>query len=156
MLLETQNNLETSTAKTDSHMFSLVGQTAIVTGAAAGIGEAIAVRLARAGATVAVVDVNLRGGQCVADSLPNGSFAIHGDAADSASVQRAIEEVSHRQIAGRMDHQDSSGCRECSNGYKLGAFTRGHLLPLCSELQRMPGTQKSILGVSVETFISFS
>ncbi|HET7346440.1 MAG TPA: SDR family NAD(P)-dependent oxidoreductase, partial [Acidobacteriaceae bacterium] len=40
-------------------MFSLAGQTAVVTGAATGIGEAIAVRLAQAGATVAVMDIDL-------------------------------------------------------------------------------------------------
>ena len=27
--------------------------------------------------------------------------------------------TSHRQIAWRMDHQDSYGCRECSNGHNL-------------------------------------
>jgi hypothetical protein len=27
--------------------------------------------------------------------------------------------TSHRQIARRMDHQDSYGCRECSNGHNL-------------------------------------
>jgi len=26
----------------------------------------------------------------------------------------------HRQIARRMDHQDSSGCRECSNDHNFG------------------------------------
>ena len=39
--------------------FELTGQTAIVTGAATGIGEAIARRLAKAGAAVAVADLNL-------------------------------------------------------------------------------------------------
>jgi NAD(P)-dependent dehydrogenase (short-subunit alcohol dehydrogenase family) len=43
---------------THAEMFSLAGRTAIVTGAAAGIGEAIAIRLANAGATVAVADLN--------------------------------------------------------------------------------------------------
>ena len=47
-------------------MFELTGQTAIVTGAAAGIGEAIAHRFGRAGATVIVADLNLEGAQAVA------------------------------------------------------------------------------------------
>ena len=53
-------------------MFSLAGRTAIVTGAATGIGQAIAIRLASAGATVAVVDLNLPGAQRVAASCPMG------------------------------------------------------------------------------------
>ena len=58
-----------------TQMFSLAGKTAIVTGAATGIGQAIAERLGRAGATVAVVDLNLAGAEKVAAALPNGSFA---------------------------------------------------------------------------------
>ena len=49
--------------------FDLTGQTAIVTGAATGIGEAIARRLANAGATVAVADLNLDGASEVAASI---------------------------------------------------------------------------------------
>ena len=30
----------------------------------------------------------------------------------------------HRQIAWRMDHQNSSGCRGFSNGHNLGAVAR--------------------------------
>ena len=74
-------------------MFSLAGRTAIITGAATGIGEAIATRLAEAGATVAVVDLNLSGAQKVAALLPNGSFAVEADVADSASVGRAVDQV---------------------------------------------------------------
>jgi 2-dehydro-3-deoxy-L-rhamnonate dehydrogenase (NAD+) len=81
---------------TDAAMFSLAGRTAIVTGAAAGIGEAIAVRLAAAGASVAVADVNLSGAQQVAATLPNGSFAVQADVADAASVARAVDQVLQR------------------------------------------------------------
>jgi 3-oxoacyl-[acyl-carrier protein] reductase len=82
-------------------MFSLAGRTAIVTGAAAGIGEAIAIRLANAGATVAVADVNLSGAQRVAAALPSGSFAIEANVADAASVARAVEQV--LQQTGQID-----------------------------------------------------
>ena len=75
------------------HMFSLAGRTAIVTGAATGIGQAIAIRLAEAGATVAVVDLNLPGAQQVAAALPNGSFAVEADVAHAASVGRAVDQV---------------------------------------------------------------
>jgi 2-dehydro-3-deoxy-L-rhamnonate dehydrogenase (NAD+) len=86
---------------TDAEMFSLAGRTAIVTGAAAGIGEAIAIRLANAGATVAVADVNLSGAQRVAAALPNRSFAIEANVADAASVTRAVEQV--LQLTGKID-----------------------------------------------------
>jgi 2-dehydro-3-deoxy-L-rhamnonate dehydrogenase (NAD+) len=83
------------------NMFSLAGRTAMVTGAATGIGEAIAIRLAEAGATVAVIDLNLSGAQKVAASLPHGSFAVEADVASAASVSRAVDQVI--QNTGQID-----------------------------------------------------
>jgi 2-dehydro-3-deoxy-L-rhamnonate dehydrogenase (NAD+) len=74
-------------------MFSLAGRTAIVTGAAAGIGQAIAVQLADAGATIAVADLDLPGAQKVAAALPHGAFAVQVDVAVAASVQQAVDQV---------------------------------------------------------------
>jgi NAD(P)-dependent dehydrogenase (short-subunit alcohol dehydrogenase family) len=74
-------------------MFDLTGQTAIVTGAATGLGEAVAHRLARAGATVVVVDIDLDGAEAVAQSLPNSSFAMFGDVSDAASVESVVARV---------------------------------------------------------------
>jgi 3-oxoacyl-[acyl-carrier protein] reductase len=74
-------------------MFSLEGQTAIVTGAATGIGKAIATRLAAAGATVAVVDLNLEQARQVASALPHGAFAVEADVALAGSVRSAVEQV---------------------------------------------------------------
>jgi 2-dehydro-3-deoxy-L-rhamnonate dehydrogenase (NAD+) len=84
-----------------NQMFSLAGKTAIITGAATGIGQAIAERLSSAGATVAVVDLNLAGAQKVAAELPNGAFAVQGDVADVASVNRVVEAV--LQKTGQID-----------------------------------------------------
>lgn len=73
--------------------FDLSGHTAIVTGAATGIGEAIAKRLAEAGATVAVADMNLAGAEQVAATLGNNSFGVQVDVSDSTSVEAAVAAV---------------------------------------------------------------
>lgn len=78
-------------------MFELEGQTAIVTGAAQGIGEAIARRLATAGAAVAVADINLEKAGEVANSIGKASFPIHTDVTSAQSVQKAVEEVLQRR-----------------------------------------------------------
>jgi 3-oxoacyl-[acyl-carrier protein] reductase len=76
--------------------FDLTGQTAIVTGGATGIGEAICQRLAAAGATVAVADLNKDGADQTAAALPNSSFGVQMDVSNSASVNAAVEEVLKR------------------------------------------------------------
>jgi 3-oxoacyl-[acyl-carrier protein] reductase len=81
--------------------FNLSGQTAIVTGSAAGIGEAIARRLAGAGATVAVADIDLQGAHRVAESLSGGAFPVHADVSQRASVKQAVRKVLDR--TGRID-----------------------------------------------------
>jgi 2-dehydro-3-deoxy-L-rhamnonate dehydrogenase (NAD+) len=75
--------------------FELSGQTAVVTGAATGIGEAIARRLARAGASVAFGDLD-SGAASNTCALVPGAFAVEIDVSDSASVERACSSVLSR------------------------------------------------------------
>lgn len=82
-------------------MFDLTGQTAIVTGAATGIGEAIAERLSNAGAAVVIADLNLQGAEAVAARLKKGSFALHADVSRPESVETTVTEVLRRN--GRID-----------------------------------------------------
>jgi len=68
---------------------NLTDRVAIVTGAAQGIGEAIALRLARAGAQVAVVDINLPLAEQVAErvrALGRKAIAVECDVSRSADV----------------------------------------------------------------------
>ncbi len=64
---------------------------AIVTGGGSGLGEAICIRLARDGANVAVLDVNLDAAKLTAQ-LVDG-VAVAADVSDSASVDRALEQA---------------------------------------------------------------
>jgi NAD(P)-dependent dehydrogenase (short-subunit alcohol dehydrogenase family) len=70
---------------------NIQGQAALVTGGGSGLGEATARELARLGAKVAVLDVNLANAEQVAADI--GGVAIQCDITDGASLQAAIEQA---------------------------------------------------------------
>ena len=81
-------------------LWSLQGRGSIVTGAARGFGAAIARRLAEAGATVTVADINEEAAQTTADRLAaeTGStcLAHRVDVSDESSVSALFEAVESR------------------------------------------------------------
>ncbi len=84
--------------------FDLAGQTAIVTGAAQGIGEGIATRLARAGARVAVADRNTAAAEAAAGRLAGigaQAFPVSVDVASPSSIEAMVEQVLAK--TGRID-----------------------------------------------------
>ncbi|HZP05484.1 MAG TPA: SDR family NAD(P)-dependent oxidoreductase [Terracidiphilus sp.] len=74
-------------------MFELTGQTALVTGAGTGIGEAIACRLMEAGARVAVADIDLEAAEGAAKRMGRGAFAVGLDVTQKDQVTAAIAKV---------------------------------------------------------------
>ena len=83
-----------------SDFLRLDGQIAIVTGAATGIGATIAARLARAGATVAIGDLNADAARDTAAEHP-GAIALQMDVTDAASVTNAVDSLLAQ--TGRVD-----------------------------------------------------
>ncbi len=80
--------------------FDLTGHTAVVTGAARGIGAGIATRLARVGATVAVADLNASDAASTAAGICSEglrAFPVEIDVSDADSVARAMGSVLDRQ-----------------------------------------------------------
>ena len=71
--------------------FGLAGRVCLVTGAARGIGAAVARRLAEDGALVVVLDVDAERGQKVADEV-DGCF-VHCDLADPAQIADAVRQA---------------------------------------------------------------
>ena len=67
---------------------NIQGQAALVTGGGSGLGEATARELARLGAKVAILDVNLAGAQAVVTDI--GGVALQCDVTSPESVQAAI------------------------------------------------------------------
>ena len=76
------------------------GQAALVTGGGSGLGEATARELARLGAKVAVLDINLDAAKRVAQDI--GGLALPCDVTDTASVQAAIDAAAAAHGSARM------------------------------------------------------
>jgi NAD(P)-dependent dehydrogenase (short-subunit alcohol dehydrogenase family) len=76
------------------------GHAAIVTGAASGLGAATAAELARAGAKIACLDINLDGAKAVAAKI--GGIAVRCDVTSSDSAEAAIKEAADNHSPARI------------------------------------------------------
>jgi len=88
----------------DLSLFDLTGKKALVTGAAVGIGRGCAVALARAGADVAIVDLNESAGKKTADEISamgRESLFVSCDVTQKDQVQAMV-----RRVAGQFGRLD--------------------------------------------------
>ena len=79
----------------------LEGKSALITGAARGIGRAFAEAYIREGARVAIGDINLAAAGETAKQLGGSASAVHLDVTDQASIDQAVRVV--EQQAGGID-----------------------------------------------------
>ena len=103
-----------------------------VTGAASGLGLAIAQRVVGSGATVVVADVDTTKGPETAEALGGDSFFVECDVSDLASVRMAVDVTVER--AGGIDALVNNA------GFDLPGFF----------LQTDPGTWRSLIAVNLE------
>jgi NAD(P)-dependent dehydrogenase (short-subunit alcohol dehydrogenase family) len=87
-----------------TELFDLSGRVAVVTGAASGLGQAMAIGLARYGAAIACADVNDAGlAETVSSiaALPRQAIAVHCDISQPEQVEHLFAEVD--RVFGRVD-----------------------------------------------------
>ena len=79
----------------------LKDKTAIVTGAGSGFGKGIAMRFAKEGTRVGVVDINAEAAREVASQIGNSAFAMEADVSIDGDVSRMVQEALDRR--GQLD-----------------------------------------------------
>ncbi|SEW24001.1 D-sorbitol dehydrogenase (acceptor) [Aliiroseovarius sediminilitoris] len=68
----------------------LAGKTALITGAARGIGRAFAEAYVNEGAKVAIADIDLDRAKATANQIGDSAFSVHMDVTDQASIEKAM------------------------------------------------------------------
>jgi NAD(P)-dependent dehydrogenase (short-subunit alcohol dehydrogenase family) len=96
-------------------MSRLAGKIAFITGAGTGIGRATAILFARAGARVAIAEIDSASGEETAHLAGNGAISIRADVTEPESVERAIRIALDKFGGLHILHNNAGGSTAADN-----------------------------------------
>lgn len=141
----------------------LSGRTAVVTGAAGGLGRAILERLAADGATVAGLDLKLGG-----SNDPRGPGVVHWiecDVTDERSVHRAVKQfaaqsdgvdilVNNAGLLSGRESFDKSDSEQMHRYFDVNAVGSLHMVKACLPYLKNSSHQGRIINICSRTFFT--
>jgi NAD(P)-dependent dehydrogenase (short-subunit alcohol dehydrogenase family) len=113
-LLHSQDISNLKFLQGDQFMRGLKGKTAIVSGGATLIGQAVGENLAGYGCKVIIADINEEGGQMVANAIGKHGYFVKTDITNDVDIQGVVDQAI--KLTGRLDFLVNVACTYLDNG----------------------------------------
>ncbi|KAL5479533.1 hypothetical protein EMCRGX_G023061 [Ephydatia muelleri] len=120
------------------------GKNAIVTGGASGIGQATVEKLAKEGSTVAIFDINVAAGSCVAKELVAKGYNVVFEEVDVSSKDNCVEAV--KRFAERNNGKRKPRTGEKS--FSVNVFGCANMVQACHPYMKQCSGTASVVNVA--------
>ena len=146
-------------------MFSLENKTAIITGGASGIGEAISILFAKRGATVYILDYNNEVGKALADKINKSGgkvFAYQCDVSNQEEVLATVGRIGEIDIlvnnAGiaHVGRADTTSAEDFERIFQVNVKGAYNMLFACIPLMKTKGGGSIINLASIASSVGIS